>query len=243
MLTATARKHIIRALRSALSIREIQAVLIIEDPRNEWQIAGIEGDLRGIKALVIDNVDHGLASLFLDKGRGYEGVGVSLRVGDDEMVRWRRMPQDDAYAIAAEIAGNLYEPPVVTVDPANDDDADDTIYDMGPVPESRDYKWLDGTLRRVGIASSGDHVVALVDLDDGGPKTMAMFPLFSDVQSLLEYASGRIGRHARLCVGSVNIFDEDVPAGFDRSMPVLDMIVPQENALRIARSRSLRQAA
>lgn len=245
MLTATARKHIVRALRSALAIREIQAVLIMENHRNEWQLAGLDGDLRGIKALVIDNADHGVASLFLDKGRGYEGVGVSLRVESDTMTRWRRMPQDDAYAIAAEIIGNLYKPTIIeeTSPVAANDDLDDGFYDMGPVPESRHFDWTDGTVRSVEIAASGDHVVAQVDLDEGGSKAMAMFPLMSDVHCLLEYATSRVDRYARLCVGRVNMFDDDVPAGFDRTMPVLDMIIPQEEALRIARTYRLRRAA
>ena len=100
---------------------------------------------------------------------------------------------------------------------------------FGPVPESRDYQWTDGTVVRADLASSDDHVVVLVDLADGTRKAMAMFPLLSGTADLLAYVSGRINQPARLCVGRVNAFDNAVPAGFDRSMPVLDMIVDQSD--------------
>ena len=236
MLTATARKHIVRALRSALRIRESQAVAIMETHRNDWQLEGISGDVRGIKALVYDKGDHGVAGLYLDSGRGFEGTGVDLRVEADDMKRWRSLPQDEAFAIAVEIAANMYQPTygVQVEDELLPEEEMDIMF--GQAPEPRDFKWMDGTINRVSMASTGDHVVALVDLEDGTRKTMGMIPLFSDAAGLLAYASERVGTSSRLSVGRINAFDQNAPAGYDRSMPLLDMIVPHGEVRGLVRS-------
>ncbi len=249
MITATARKHIIRALRQALRIRECTAREILEVIRNENALRLLEGrDMRTVKALVCASSEPSpTACLYVDDGQGYERTGVSLRLTYEDLDRWNVLSLEDAYAIAGEISANA-GPELRALDErlaaesaqaiaANDDmlpeEAMDAVF--GPVPESRSYEWMDGTVLRADVASSDDHVVALVELADGERRTMAMFPLFSGVADLASYAIGKVGMPARLCVGRVNAFDNDVPAGFDRSMPVLDMIVDRRDVPGLVR--------
>lgn len=244
MITSTARKHIVRALRDALRIREPHAREILDVIRNDIALNMLGGtDMRTVKALVVSSSEPTpTVQLYVDGGQGYEFTGVTLRLVHEDLDRWNALPVEEAYAIAADVHANR-GPELTAADErtaaemaaANDDEPTDLDDVFGPVPEPRDYQWMDGTVSRVDLASSGDHVVALVDLADGSAKTMAMFPLFTGPEGLLAYAREQVGVPARLSVGRVNIFDNDVPAGFDRSMPVLDMIVRQRDVPGLVR--------
>lgn len=243
MITSTARKHITRSLRDALRLNMRDAGEILTTIRNENSLCLLgDTDMRTVKALISNGCsDRPTVGLYVDGGQGYEYTGVELSVTAADVARWNALGLDEAYAIAADVHAN--RGPLMqaaddrmaaeaAAEAMNDNDLlPDEMMDQafGPIPESRDYQWTNGTVVRADMASSDDHVVVLVDLADGTRKTMAMFPLFSDAADLLSYATGRINQPARLCVGRVNAFDNAVPAGFDRSMPVLDMIVDQSD--------------
>lgn len=241
MITATARKHVVRALRDALRIRESRAREIVSTIFNENALRLLgDTDMRTVKALVCNGGDLSpTVHLYVNNGQGYEFTGVVLSLVYEDLDRWNVLPIEEAYAIAGEIHENR-GPQLTSADErmaaeineeteareaANDDMSIDLDDVFGPVPENRNYQWVGGTVSSADLAPMGDHVLAVVDLADGTRQTMAMFPLFSGPEDLLAYARQQVGVSARLSVGRVNMFDENVPAGFDRSMPVLDMIV------------------
>ena len=57
MITATARKHVVRALREALRIREGQAGALVDSWDNSFAIGLVDADLRGVKAMVLEGCD------------------------------------------------------------------------------------------------------------------------------------------------------------------------------------------
>lgn len=253
MITATARKHVVRALREALRIRESHAREILAVIRNENALRLLgDTDMRTVKALVCPSSEPTpTVGLYVDAGQGYENTGVELRLIYEDIQRWRDLPLEEAYAIAdaiADAAGpglRALDERLAAETQATEDrlEADDILPEeemdavFGLVPEPRDYVWAEGRIVRADVASSGDHVVALVDLADGTRKTMAMFAVFGTPAELLSSLSDRIGVDGRLCVGRVNAFDEgrDIPAGFDRSMPLLEMAVAVRDVPGIAR--------
>lgn len=243
MITSTARKHVVRALRDALRVNMRQAGEIVTTIRNENALRLLGStDMRTVKALVINSSEPTpTVSLYVDGGQGYEHTGITLGLVYEDLDRWNALPIEEAYAIAADIHANRGPEMIAADDRMAAEAAAEAMNDngllpeeemdrvFGPIPESREYEWMNGTVRRASLASSDDHVVTLVELADGTRKTMAMFPLFTAPADLLTYATSVIDVPARLSVGRVNIFDDDVPAGFDRSMPVLDMVVPERD--------------
>lgn len=249
MLTATGHRHVVRALKTALRIRESHARHIMESMRNQWLLDMIEGDMRSARFVVSSGSNNGrrdMATLYVDAGRGYDATPLWLMLDPEDMVRWNALALEDAYEIAAEIEAGRSQDAIdaddrLAAEAANDDFPDlDAIY--GPVTweTPRPYEWIDGKVLRADVASAGDHVVTLVELAGGERRAMAMFPLFSDVADLLKYATGKVGVRARLCVERVTAFDDDVPPGFDRSMPVLSMVMRERDLPSVT---GLRRAA
>jgi hypothetical protein len=118
----------------------------------------------------------------------------------------------------------------------NDDMLPEEMMDevFGPVPEPRDWKWVEGTVLSAVVAASGDHVVATVLVDDVETE-MTMIPVLNDAPGMLISIGCRIGVPARLCVGRLNAFDDNHPAGIDRSRPLLDMVVAERDVPALAR--------
>jgi len=241
MITATARKNIVRALRQALRIRESQARAILETVRNENMLRMISGeDMRTVKAMVSDTGGRPQASLYADGGDGYEPTGVTLSLGEEDVARWNLLSIEEAYAIAGEIIDNAgpvtraADARIAAENAANDDDAETQMDRLfGPVPENREYQWVDGTV--IAAAVVVDHVVACVRLADGTEKSMTMLPGLNDADGTLDFVSAKIGKPARLSVGRLNAFDDDHPAGVDRSLPLLSMVVLQQDVPGLAR--------
>lgn len=236
MITATARKHIVRALREALRIREGHAREILTTIRNAIALDLLGNtDMRTVKALVINCMETSpTIQLYVDAGQGYEFTGVSLHLVYEDLDRWNKLSLEEAYAIAADVHNNR-GPEMTAADDLLAAEMTKEVMDalpeeemdrlFGKAPEARDYKWVNGKVQSAELAPAGDHVVTQVALDDGTNTSMAMFALFGTPADLLAYASEQLDIPARLCVSNISVFDKDVPAGFDRSMPVLDMIV------------------
>lgn len=240
MITATARKNIVRALRQALRIRESQAREILETVRNENMLRMISGeDMRTVKAMVSDTGGRPQASLYADAGDGYEPTGVTLSLSEEDVSRWNLLSIEEAYAIAGEIIDNAG--PVtraadarIAAETAANDDAEGQMDRLfGPVHENREYQWVDGTVLAAAVVV--DHVVACVRLADGTEKSMTMLPGLNDADGTLDFVSAKIGKPARLSVGRLNAFDDDHPAGVDRTLPLLSMVVLQQDVPGLAR--------
>ena len=240
MITATARKNIVRALRQALRIRESQAREILETVRNENMLRMISGeDMRTVKAMVSDTGGRPQASLYADAGDGYEPTGVTLSLSEEDVARWNVLSIEEAYAIAGEIIDNAG--PVtraadarIAAETAANDDAEGQMDRLfGPVPENREYQWIDGTVLAAAVVV--DHVVACVRLADGTEKSMTMLPGLNDADGTLDFVSAKIGKPARLSVGRLNAFDDDHPANVDRTLPLLSMVVLQQDVPGLAR--------
>lgn len=239
MITATARKHVVRALREALRIREGQAGALVDSWDNSFAIGLDDADLRGVKAMVVEGGDGGSfprASLYLDKGRGYEALGVDIQLDDEHLARWRAMPNDEARAIGNEIMDRLHVPRITPRAFDNDDMLPEEMMNavFGPVPEPRDWKWVEGMVLSAEVAASGDHVVATV-LVDGVETEMTMIPVLNGAHGTRVAMLERIGVPGRLCVGRLNAFDHDHPAGIDRSRPLLDMFVAERDVPGLTR--------
>lgn len=240
MITATARKHVVRALREALRIREGQAGAIVDTWTNTFAIGLVDADLRGVKAMVVEGGDGGSfprASLYLDKGQGYEALGVDIELGDEDLLRWRALPMDEARAIGIEIMDRLHVPRITPRAFDNDDDMlpEEMMDDVfGPVPEPRDWKWVEGIVLSAVVAPSGDHVVANVLVEDVETQ-MTIIPVLNGAQGTRVAMLERIGVPGRLCVGRLNAFDHDHPAGIDRSRPLLDMFVAERDVPALTR--------
>ena len=155
MITATARTHVVRALREALRIRESHAREILAVIRNENALRLLgDTDMRTVKALVCPSSEPTpTVGLYVDAGQGYENTGVELRLIYEDIERWRALPLEEAYAIAGEISDNagpelraIDERLAVEMQAVEDRlEAGDILPEdemdaaFGPVPEPRDY--------------------------------------------------------------------------------------------------------
>lgn len=253
MITSTARKHVIRALRDALRVNMRHAGEIVATIRNENALRLLGStDMRTVKALVINSAERlPTVNLYVDGGQGYEFTGVALGLTIEDLDRWNALSLEDAYAIAADVHDN--RGPLMraaddrmaaeaAAEAFNDNDLlpeEEMDRVFGPIPEPRDWKWVDGEI--LSAERHDDHVRVGVRLADAEYTDMTMVPLFGTPADLVEYALSVSNVPARLCVARLSSFDHDLPAGADRSLPVLDMVVPQSEVPALV--RSLRRAA
>ena len=166
MLTKTATKQLRRAIKTRLGLNDRRASDIID--RNWFSTP--EGSLRGCVAVVNDamSVNPSL-SLYVPGTEGYyEWVG-HLRLEKTDLVRWKAMSLEDAYAAPEDFR---------------------TLSDS--------FEWVDGTVTACRPRDE-DAIIVTVDFGDGDIRDMAMLADINDATGLMSYAREKIGEKSRIC--------------------------------------------
>jgi hypothetical protein len=228
MITATARKHIVSALRQALRINQSDATAILDTVRNWNMLDLLDGPMHGVIA-VVGETPRPSADLYRDEGHGYRLIG-SLLLGMDDMRRWRLLDMVEAYEIAAKVAARPY------VEPARQAANDDTL--RLDASERRALEWFDDA-QVCGCENKGTHVE--LDVMIGGSLTVAvMLPTVNpDMDSLTRYVMEQLGRPGSLLIGRMG----DNGIGIDPEAKVVDMILPDDARRSVAATRRNRYAA
>lgn len=235
MITATARKHIVSALRQALRLPQAEATAILDTVRNHNMLDMVDGPMHGVIA-VVGETPVPSADLYRDESRGYRFVG-SLLLTMEDLNRWKRLDMADAYAIAALVAAKPYADR--RDEAANDDHAFGLDGQAGSTTTPRKLDWVDDA-QVCGCENKGSHIEMDVMIGSRlGTAIMLPSPLNPDMDGLTRYVMEQLGREGSLLMGLLG--DNDL--GLDPDTSVVDMIMPDEAKRVVAATHRNRYAA
>lgn len=207
MTTTTAMRHVENALRSRLGIRAPHARRIIDRRPLNSGLDELGHDVRGCIAVVGD------------LGGGCRGValyhpdaeGCLRRFGEldllpEDLVRFDAMPIEQAYSMPA----GLFLP----------EETPNEIEDARIEPS----EWISGSIVSHHVQDGHVRVTARIGDDD---TTFAMIPWFGTAGELSQYVSGMIGVPSRLYI--IRDSKDWSAIGFPADMPIIDMILPEQD--------------